>query len=184
LGDTPSPGFGQLLRQFVDITLLKRGPDDLPASTGVLAATVGACAAVNLLAGGLLPPQPGQPLVLLAIDTLMMLLWVWLLLKLARKPERFLQTATGMFGVQLLLAPLFAVALWVFLRAKDDQGMQLPGAVLILALGLWALVVTARILKSATGWPTFACIALVLAQALVTRGLVLLLYPDMAPAVT
>jgi hypothetical protein len=182
LDNTPSWSSGGLLRQFVDIAVLKRGPEDLPASQGVLAATVGACVVISLLAGALLPPQPGEPLILLALDTVIMLLWVWVLVKLARRPERFLQTATGLFGVQLVLSPLFAAALWVFLRAEGDQGQQLPGALLILALGVWALVASARILKAATGWPMFSCIALVLAQALLTRGLLLMLYPEAATA--
>ena len=61
----------------------------------------------------------------------------------------------------------------------------MPVSLIIVALGLWALVVNARILRAATEWPIFSCVALVLAQALLARGALLMVFPEAgADAVT
>ncbi len=51
------------------------------------------------------PPVASWP-ALLAVEVSFMLLWYALLLRLVGRRERFLQTATAVFGFQLLLAPL------------------------------------------------------------------------------
>lgn len=180
MSDSGSWRIADLFRQFFDIALLRRGPEDLPASQSVLTGTVVAYVLASLAAGALLPPQPGDPVLLLAVDTGLMLLWLVLLLKVAKRPERFQQTATAVFGFQLVLAPLFAAGMWAFLGYREDANWQVPVSMLIVALGIWALVVNARILKSATEWPMFSCIALVLAQALLARGLLLVVFPQAA----
>ena len=111
-----------------------------------------------------------------------MLLWIWLVVRLAHHPERFLQTTTAVFGFQLVLAPLFTLGMALFLKVRGDPSWELPASLLIMALGIWALVVNARILQSATQWPVFACAALVLAQALAARGVLLALFPEAASA--
>jgi hypothetical protein len=177
---------GQLLRQFVDITLLQRGPEDLPVSRAALVVTIAAGIAISLLTILWMPSpagESGNPVVLLAIDTALMLLWTRLVLHLARKPERFLQTATGLFGIQLVLSPLIAVGRWVYLRGSPDPQNPEPMATLLLFLvGLWLLIASARVLKSATGWATFACILLLLARALLAFGVLSMLYPEAAKA--
>ncbi|MDR2214952.1 MAG: hypothetical protein LBE59_03830 [Nevskiaceae bacterium] len=183
MGEPSSWSIGRLLRHYLDIALLRRGPDDLPASQTVLVFTVAGCIVISLLASSMLPPTPAQPLVLLALDTAVMLLWVWMALRLAGKPERFLQTATGLFGVQLVLSPLFAVGQWMFVNSSQgDQMPSPPVAVLLFMIGLWALIVSARVLRAATGWLTPICIAVMLSQALLVLGLQAMIYPEAANA--
>lgn len=182
MGDTPSWSIGQLLRQLVDITLLKRGPEELPASSGVLAATVAAYVVVGLVAAALLPAESGNALPLLAVSSGMLLLWTWLLLRMARRPERFLQTATALFGVQLVLSPL-AMVPQAFLGPDLDLNQPPGWPILVLfALGVWALVAKARAFKAATDWTMFACVMVMLAIELLGGGLALMMYADTAPA--
>jgi hypothetical protein len=58
--------------------------------------------------------------------------------------------------------------------------------VLVVVLGIWTLVVHARILVAATQWPAFLCVGLVLGEAFLGRVIVLALFPEAgaaAPAV-
>ena len=176
---------GEVLRHYVRIALLKRGPDDLPASQPLLLVTVAAYVVASLIVSMALPaqtgdtaPRPAEPWVAVALDAGLMLLWLNLLLRFARRPERFLQTATAVFGFQLVLAPVFAAGMWAYLRYSADEAMKLPASLIIVALGLWALVVNARIIRAATDWPMVACIGLVLAEALLARGALLLVFPE------
>ena len=47
----------ELLRLFTDIALLRRGPQELPASALVLALTIGVFFGVQLVVGSVLPPR-------------------------------------------------------------------------------------------------------------------------------
>ncbi|MGC4028758.1 MAG: hypothetical protein QM696_07805 [Steroidobacteraceae bacterium] len=164
---------------YVDIARLRRGPEDLPAIPSLLLATIVAYALVSLGFGALLPSQGGggHPVLLLAVDTALMLVWVKLMLQVARKPERFLQTSMAVFGFQLVLAPLFASSMALFLRLREDPSWQVPVSILVVALGIWALIVNTRIFQSATQWPGPVCVVLVIAQALLTRGLLMAVFP-------
>src|SRR5205823_7466308 len=83
----------QLIQLFAQIALLRRGPQDLPASTLLLALTVSAYLAVNLVVSSVLPPVKSWPAQVL-VDTLFTLAWYVALLKLVGRSERILQTAT------------------------------------------------------------------------------------------
>lgn len=177
-------GIPRLLRQFLGIALLKKGPQDLPASPGALAFTVACFAGVSLAFGSLLPPQPAPPLLLNGFEILFMLLWLAAVLKIAGKPERFLQTATAVFGFRLVLSPLLALSRWIVLAVKEQSLWQLPVSLLVLALLIWALVVGVRILQAATEWPVVACVALTFAQELLLLGLMLMFFPEIVPSLT
>lgn len=164
-------------RTYVGIARLRKGPEDVPAVPSLLGATLVAYAIVSLGFGALLPARDANPVALFAIDTVLMLAWIKLLLQLARHPERFLQTTLAVFGVQLVLAPLFAVGMAAYLRFNQDPTWQLPVSMLVLALGVWALVVNTRILQAATQWPALACSALVIVQSVVVNLILIAVFP-------
>src|SRR5438034_4229748 len=85
----------ELIQLFAQIALLRRGPQDLPASTLLLALTVGGYLCVNLVVSGLMPPVQGWPEpAQVPVDTVFTLVWYVALLKLFGRSERILQTAT------------------------------------------------------------------------------------------
>jgi hypothetical protein len=178
LSEAPKNQFVASLRLFVEIARLRRGPEDLPVSSSLLATTIVAYFLVSLVLTLLLPHQSGQIVAPLVVDVILVLLWLALLLRLARKPERFMQTATAFFGFQLVLAPLFMVGLALVGSYGEDPSWQVPVMLLVLVLGGWALAANTRILASATGWPLFLCVALVLMQALVIRSALLAIFPE------
>src|SRR5882724_11581851 len=90
----------ELLRLFIQIALLRRGPQDVPASRMLLPATVLGYFIVNGVVSAVLPPIPGAWLPQLAVEVLFMLVWYVALLRIVNRPERLVQTATAMFGYQ------------------------------------------------------------------------------------
>lgn len=175
--DAPETGAPHPVWIYVRIALLKAGPQDLPVSRQLLPVTVVACILLSLALGAVLPGDTDNGLFLVLFDSLLTLGWYWVVLQVARRPERFAQTSAAVFGFQMVMAPLFALISWLFLRYMNDTTWQLPVSVLMLAVALWTLTVAGRILRAATDWSMSICVALVFAQALASRSLALLLQP-------
>jgi len=178
----PVPGPGAILGLFADIARLRRGPEDLPASSTLLLLTIVAYAALDALLLSITPGLPGNSIVLIAIDMAVTLAWYAMLLRIAQKPERYLQTVTAVLGFQLVLAPILLASGWLFLKYQADTTWQLPASMVRLAVEVWALIVLSRILRSATGWPMFGCVALSIGQELVTLMLASAVVPGAAVA--
>jgi len=164
---------------FVEIALLRRGPQDLPASLLLLAATVGGYVAVAAGASILLPPSASWPLTL-AIDVLFTLGWYAVLLQLAGRSERFLQTATGVFGLQMLLTPPLIVFEWLVKRLAQDDTWQTPVALGGFALVIWLIAANSHVVKAALEWSSAASVALVILQIVTGELLVYTLVPPAA----
>jgi hypothetical protein len=164
----------ELVRLFVQIALMRKGPQDLPASAALLAATAAAFFIINCLVSAALPPIPGHWLGQLVVEAIFTFVWYALLLKILHRPERFLQTTTAVFGYQAVLAPLWISAVWLVRQFADDDTWRLPISMLGLAIVVWTVAANARVLKAALEWGTPACVALVILQYL--AGQILLLY--------
>lgn len=138
----------RLFGVFIDICLLRAGPQDLPAS-GFLA---GVTVLLHWLLGVLLSLYglpPALALVSALLGTLLLVAVVHGLLALRGLGSRFHQTLTAMAGCELLLG-LFAFPLMVWYYNTDD-----PFIPSILSLGLlaWGLVVSTHILRHALNVP-------------------------------
>jgi hypothetical protein len=169
----------EIVRLFAQILLLRRGPQDLPASRLLLALTLAAYVAVNLLVSGALPalknwPGPAQ----LLVDTAFTLLWYVALLQLAGRRERILQTVTAMFGFQILLAPPLILSGWLDLRVGEDTLWHAPLACALLLLFGWLLAASSHVVRAALEWSTVASIAIVLLQTYCGLVLLLALFPS------
>jgi hypothetical protein len=165
-----------LFRLFAQIALLRRGPQDLPASTLLLALTVGAYLGVNFLVASVLPSvKDGTAQVL--IDTLFTLLWYVALLRLLGRGERVLQTATAVFGLQALLSPLLIASDWLILHLDKDALWQLPVECAGLLLIVWVIAASSRIVKAALEWSSLASVVLVILQIFSGRLLLMALFP-------
>jgi len=166
----------EVIGLFVEIALLRRGPQDLPASPLLLVLTVGGYVAVAAVASMLLPPSAGWPRTL-AIDVLFTLGWYAALLQLAGRRERFLQTATGVFGLQLLLTPPLILFEWLVKRLAHDETWQTPAAIGGFALVIWLIAANSHIVKQALEWSSAASVALVILQIVSGELLMFTLVP-------
>ncbi len=167
----------ELLWLYAQIALLRRGPQDLPASTLLLAGTVLGYVAVNALLSSVLPPAPGSWPMHLAFDVLFTLAWYQILLRLTGRPERFLQTATAVFGYQLVLTPLWMSTAWLVQRYGGHEVWQGPVALLAMAIVIWYIAANGRIVKAALEWSTSPSVALVILQLLVEQLIAFQIFP-------
>jgi len=166
----------EVIRLYVQIALLRRGPQDLPASRLLLILTVCGYAAVNALVSSLLPPSTGWP-PQLAIDVLFQLAWYAALLQLTGRSERFLQTTTAVFGFQAVLSPLLIASEWLMQRFGKDANWQLPIAVAGLALVIWLIAASSHVVKAALDWSSATSVALVILQIVASQLLLFALFP-------
>lgn len=155
----------ELFRLFTLIALSRKGPQDLPASPMLLALTVLGYFLVNYGVNLLMPAVELWRLHLL-VDVAFTLAWYAILLRGFGKPERFLQTATAMFGYQLVLAPLWIAAVYLSRRYNNDVLLQFPAAVIGLAVAIWVIRAGAYVLKAALELPMIACVVLIILQIL------------------
>jgi hypothetical protein len=176
----------ELIGLFTQIALLRRGPQDLPASMLLLVLTIGGNLCVNLLVALALPPLPhaaaggahaeGQWLAPLLIETLFTLVWYVALLRLAGRPERTLQTATAVFGLQTVLAPLTEAFEWLMVRFSGDGPWQVPVVCAGLLCWTWLIAANSYIVKAALEWSNTASVVLVILQLIVQGALLLALF--------
>jgi hypothetical protein len=143
----------QLVYFFIDLCLLRRQPQDLPASATlfglVLAVAVMGGLLLSVTAGASLVAALGQTL----LDLLLMLGVLHLALKATGKQGRYLQTGTALVGADAVIG---LVALLPVTLARPSVGAE-PGAdallagLLFLALVAWSVLVVGHILRHAFG---------------------------------
>jgi hypothetical protein len=165
------------VRLFVQIALLRRGPQDLPASVLLLTLTVIGYACVNAALSSVLPPVADWP-EQLALDVLFMLAWYFVVLRLCGRRERFLQTATAVFGFQTVLTPPLVAVEWLVGRYAHDSAWQLPLGVAGLAVVIWLIAANSHVVKAALEWSSGASVALVILQIVAGQLLQLALFPS------
>ena len=175
--------FSSALRTFFGIARLRSGPEDLPVSAPLLVLTIVLAIVPDVVRIVIAPSAEDLPVVLiLVLEVAITLLWYGAVLKIARRPERFLQTMTAIFGFQIILAPAVLLTTWLFQAYAQDASWQLPAGMAGFALVIWVATIMVRILRSATGWPAFACIVLFLGQQLLTMRVAASLLPPVAAA--
>ena len=165
-----------ILKLYLDIALLRRGPEDVPASRNLLWATLLAFVALNaLLTLAFRPTTDNWPLQLL-VSVGFTLLWYRVLLSLFGRPERYQQTVTAIFGFGCIITPLIVPVSGMMAPLADHPEQAMPWMLLLLPLAIYLLYVTARILRAAIERPMFQCVTLVLLQTFLEPLLLLTLF--------
>ncbi len=168
---------GQLIRLFTQIALLRRGPQDLPASPLLLALTVAVYFAIQFVVNALLPPIDGSWVAHLLLDVGFTLAWYFLLLKLLGRSERILQTTTAVFGFQAVLSPVLVVSGWLIRRFQQDTVWQFPVSLMGLGLLIWYIAANQHVVKAALEWSSLASVGLVVLQIVAGQLLVIAIFP-------
>lgn len=162
-----STDLGALARLYFAIAIWRRGPQDLPAIGILLPLTIAAYVLVSVAVGALLPGMRPGWFWQVVLDTLFFLLWYWMLLVIARRRERYLQTATALFGLQTVLAAPTMALVWLMHRYAHDDSVHLLLYIASLAIAIWTLLATGHILRSALERALGFCMILALLQVLV-----------------
>ena len=169
----------ELIQLFTQIALLRRGPQDLPASLLLLGMTITGYFGINFLVSSLMPPVKGWPAhLVVVVDVAFTLAWYVVLLRIAGRSERTLQTTTAVFGFQAVLSPLLILSDWLMLRFAQDTTWNLPIALMWLVILIWVIAANSHVVKAALEWSSAASVALVILQFLAGQLLLFALFPS------
>ncbi|MEO5574321.1 MAG: hypothetical protein ABIR48_07560 [Gammaproteobacteria bacterium] len=127
----------KLLRIIIDICILRAKPEDVPASTTLLGATLAVYASVSLALASVSLPLNKALLYALA-DTMVLAVLTHTLLLLRRFPARLPQTLTALAGT----GALFGLIGLPFAQLTELEP-------LLFALLIWNVAVSAHILRHA-----------------------------------
>jgi hypothetical protein len=163
----------------VGIVRFRKGPEDLPASTSLLAAALAGAVLLRIALLSIPTAETGiNPAVVMLLDFGITLLCVFVALRAAGHSARLLQTITAVFGAQVVLAPALFASRWMLATYYEQPGaMGGMARLFYVVVSVWMLAVLVRILRSATGWPLFACVLLALTIEVLTVVAALTLYP-------
>jgi len=141
-----------LIQFFIELCLLRRAPQDLPASATLLKFLVLVYLGVGVLVGAATGQGLGDALAQTLVDTALLLGLLYAGLRWLARLPRFTQSASALLGSGavlnlLVLAPLGMAS------GGDDSELTGFAALLFLALLAWSLVVTGHILRHTLDLP-------------------------------
>ncbi len=159
----------------MDIVLWRRGPQDLPTSALLLALTVAVYVSVSVVQLAMLGEDTATWIFFLLVDPLLLLGWVWLVLRIFGRTERFLQTATAVFGASAVLGLIVYLPMQFLLSVLGKDAASSMAQVFALLLVVAFALVAGRILKLATETGMVTGIAMALTYFLLVNYLVSLM---------
>jgi hypothetical protein len=160
----------QFLKVFLDIVLWRRGPQDLPSSKFLVIVTLIAYELIAALHLVVMHASAMGYFVFLVIDPLLLMGWIWIVLRLYNRPERYMQTISAMLGTATLLALLLSVPLLIFAGIDHLETRSALEQSLAVGLIIAFVLVAGHIVKVATDSNLFAGIAIALAYAIATNS--------------
>ncbi|MFO1426439.1 MAG: hypothetical protein U1F11_05605 [Steroidobacteraceae bacterium] len=172
-----------IFRLYLDIALLRRGPQDVPVSQPLMLATLLAFVLLNALLTAAFRPQNDDWVLQLAVSVAFTLAWYWMLMLLFGRPERWLQTITAILGFGCVVTPVIVPAAGIAAPYAANPGTAMPWMLLLLPVAVYLIYVNSRILQAAIERPMFQCVMLVLLQTFLEPLIILSLFgPDAPPA--
>lgn len=140
-----------LLKYFVELCLLRKGPQDAPVSQSLLILTGTALVATAVITDQLHEDMLGK-LSFAVIQVAMLTAVVWAILSIARHGERVMQTLIAMYGsgalIQLLMWPFRARLDPTIEDPEQLQAEQLP-LIAVLIFGIWSFIIMIHIYRNA-----------------------------------
>lgn len=166
----------QLIRAWFDICLLRRAPQELPASNYLLGLALCCYAAVSLLVSTQSYEFP-RALLLAGVDLGLLVGFVWLLLYLQGKVARFNQTLSAMAGTGSIMG-LVALPLLVMASPETVSGPVPASLVSVwLLLLLWNLFVMAHIIRHALSTTFLVGVGFSILYAVISMQVITTLFP-------
>jgi hypothetical protein len=148
-----------LFKAFVDIALWRKGPQHLPTSMLLLVMVVLLDTILTLAFRRALNTEK-ELLLRVVLEVGLSLGWIWLLLALFSRAERFAQTTTAIFGTSVLLTPLM-YGMEAMLDGVGKTGMlAVPLRLVLLTVFVWYLLINANIVRAALEVNLFIAVVL------------------------
>jgi hypothetical protein len=161
-----------LFNAAIELCLLRRGPQDLPASIHLLWLTT----LLNMLAGVLMlmdgQSNIGRAIAQTLFELVMMFGTLFFALRMQGRSQRFIQSATALmlsgFLLGMLVLPLVS---WV------NQNHSIEAGMLFFAVFSWGIVVFGHILRHTFEFSLNIGLAIALFYTLLSGSLVALFFP-------
>jgi hypothetical protein len=167
----------KLLNVFLNICLLRAGPQDVPAASVVMLFAAGTYVVIGILVA-LSSYTLVQALLWSVLDTLLLAMVAQLGLRWRGYPRRFQQTFSALTGSGALLSLVSWPFMLMLLRLPEgDADATLP-SLLIVLLMFWSIAVIAHILRHALSSSYAVGVLLALLYAIVSWNLGALLFPQ------
>ncbi len=166
----------ELARAIFDIALLRRGPDDLPASPFLLRLALLVYVALGAVGAAFYTGGLGETLAQTGLDLVLVFGFFGLLLAIHRRLPRFAQTMTAVLGTGSLLY-LLRLPLDVWLSALPEGAPATLPALLMLLLAVWSIIITGHILNRALEIPFLGGIVLGVAFFVINVAAFATLFP-------
>lgn len=146
------PALGAIVNFFIELALLRRPPQDLPASQVLLALVMVAGLGTSLLLSATSGVSLGIGLAQGVLDLALMLAVLYGGLNLQGRSARFPQTATALVGTDTLVGLIALAPLGFVANSGEDSEVFALAGLLFLALVVWSVVIAGHILRHAFGW--------------------------------
>lgn len=165
----------ELLKRFFQICILAKGPQDIPHSTILMRISLVVYFITGLLS--MLPSVTMQQAVIeMALDLVVLLVFVWACLQAFHKQARYIQTLTALATVgalfQFLAWPLLA-----YLEAGRQAGDPVSElSLLLLLIVSWNLAVYAHIFRESFNIRMLAAFIMTIAYAVINISVRQILY--------
>lgn len=161
----------ELIVLFVDICLFKKGPQDVPASRLLFGLALAAYWIVGI---ALLSLQSDwlEAIGQAVTESLLLLVFCWVLLLLTNRLSRLLQTTTALLATDALISLPGALLLSWWLARPDAAVLQFG----LVALTIWHLAVISQVLRLAVSRPLAFGVVLALTYVGVTYTIMTMLF--------
>ncbi|NIN35213.1 MAG: hypothetical protein GWO08_12845 [Gammaproteobacteria bacterium] len=169
-----------LFKNYFEICLLRKNPQDLPRSTELLAVSLALYIAISTLVIVYTAPL-ATAMASSVIEILLVSLITWVILRLHKKPERLMQTLTAIVGTGCIIS-LFAIPLiYSGMLWQTGEVLQSVAALLYLALVIWNIMVLGHILRHALATTLGFGIVFAIIYIVITTYLISLAFPAIGP---
>jgi hypothetical protein len=138
------------LKVFIDIVLWRRGPQDLPSSMLLVLGTLVAYVLVSVMQLALMHESRPAYVVFLVADPLLLMGWIWLVLKVYGRVDRYAQTIAAILGSSALISLVLSLPLQLLVGVEAARPATPAAQILGLGLILVFVLVAGRIVKLAT----------------------------------
>jgi hypothetical protein len=140
-----------IINFFIELALLRRAPQDLPASSVLLLLTALAGLCAGLLLGLTAGVGLASGLLQSLLDLALLLGALAVALRQIGHPMRFLQTATALMGVDILISLLALLPVGLARPVDSESGVLALAGLLFMVLVAWSVLATGHILRHAFG---------------------------------
>ncbi len=164
---------------LLGILLIKKGPQDLPFSISLMKLSL-IVYFLTGLPGLMISIEFGQAVLAMALDVVVLLLFVYACLQAFSKSERFVQSVTGLASIGIVFQLIVLPLLYNFNSDPQAAEQMLSISILLLMFVSWNLAVYAHVFRESFGVRLPAAMLLTICYIVITLMARKIFFPELA----